>query len=102
MSVPSPCPPPERLRQLLTGSLPAAEQEELTAHLDDCPTCQRALEEQAGADPALLEAAGALKRTVFAEESTLRRVLDHLGEDAGLTVLYRVDRRPSWVQSLLR
>ena len=52
MAAPSSCPPAYRLRQLLTGALPAGEQEDLTAHLDDCPACQRALEEQAGADPA--------------------------------------------------
>jgi eukaryotic-like serine/threonine-protein kinase len=102
MSAPSPCPPPDRLRQLLTSELAPPEQEELTAHLDDCPACQRALEEQAGADPALLNAAGALKRTVLAEEPTLRRVLDSLEGGLGLTLLYRADRRPSWVQSVLR
>jgi anti-sigma factor RsiW len=38
------CPPVERWRQHLDGSLPQAEQDRLNAHLGDCPACQQAVE----------------------------------------------------------
>jgi serine/threonine protein kinase len=98
----SPCPSARDLQDLLAGSLPAARQAEAIVHLDDCGLCQRKLEELAGADPALLAAAEALRRTACANEAPLRRVLDHLKTDAGLSVLQRADDRAALVQSLLR
>jgi serine/threonine-protein kinase len=40
----TPCPDPQRLRQLLDSTLPEAEQVPLQAHLETCVPCQRALE----------------------------------------------------------
>jgi serine/threonine protein kinase len=102
MSLSSPCPCERDLQDLLAGTLPAAEQAEAIAHLDDCGPCQRKLEELAGANPALLAAAEALKRTICADEAPLRRVLDHLKADATLTVLRRAEDRAALVQSLLQ
>jgi tRNA A-37 threonylcarbamoyl transferase component Bud32 len=90
------------LRQLLTGEPPAAERAELIAHLDDCPACQRRLEELAGADPALLKAAAALQRTRFTDEAPLRHVLDHLEADATLSGLCAPQAGTATLQSLLR
>ncbi len=44
MVAPAPCPPPERLRDLLDGRLPEPDQRQLVRHLDDCGNCQQALE----------------------------------------------------------
>src|SRR2546423_14969279 len=102
MPTTSSCPPAERLRQLLTGPPPEADQAELIAHLDGCAACQQTLEKLAGANPALLSAARAVQRTLYAEEAPLRHVLDDLGSNENLTVLYPTPNRSAWVQSLLR
>ncbi len=92
------CPPSERLQQLLASpaGCSAGEQEQLIAHLDQCTVCQRTLETLAGANPVLLAAAQTLRRPLYVEEPPLRRVLDRLGNDADLTILYskhsQVDR----------
>lgn len=44
MATPTNCPDPARLRDLLDGSLPEAQQAELTAHLETCESCQQAVE----------------------------------------------------------
>jgi WD40 repeat protein/serine/threonine protein kinase len=92
----SPCPPADRLRQLLTEDLPAGEQAELIAHLDDCLACQDELGKLAGADPALLSAAGTLRNAGHVEEVALRRTLEHLQADPDLTMLYSPAGRPGW------
>jgi eukaryotic-like serine/threonine-protein kinase len=102
MEADSPCPPADRLRQLLAGETPAAEQAEVIAHLDECAACQRALEDLAGADPALLRAATALQRTQYTDEAPLRRVLDRLGDDITLSRLYGPEGGTATLQSLLR
>src|SRR5437764_6876225 len=98
----SPCPPAERLWELLAGGLPDGEQATLVAHLDGCADCQRALEDAAGADPALLAAASDLRRTAYLEEQPLRQVLDTLGTDPELSAVYHRQNRAEWVRSLLR
>jgi WD40 repeat protein/serine/threonine protein kinase len=102
MAAPSPCPPTERLQQLLTGEPSATEQAELIAHLDHCSACQQTLDKLVGADPALLGAASALQVQTYAEEAPLRRVLVDLGSDANPTLPHRPHARAAWVQSLLR
>ena len=102
MATLSPCPPAERLRQLLAGDPPNAEQAELIAHLDDCPACQHALEALAGADPALLRVAHSLQRSRYTEEAPLRRVLDHLERDATLSRLCASQAGTPALHSLLR
>jgi eukaryotic-like serine/threonine-protein kinase len=101
MAAPSSCPPADRLRQLLQG-LPPPDQAELIAHLDHCSACQRALEELAGVNPALLSAANSLQRTFHPPEAPLRRLLADLEQDASLTVLHSPPISNGWVQSLLR
>jgi len=96
------CPPTDRLQELLSGTSAANDQAELIAHLDDCETCQAALEKLAGADPVLLRAAGALQRTEFTEEPSLRRVLDDLEMDSTLSIQYRPQHREAWLKSMLR
>src|SRR3954447_4818880 len=43
MTFPTPCPDPSSWRGLLEGSLPAAQQGPLAAHLESCPRCRQAL-----------------------------------------------------------
>jgi eukaryotic-like serine/threonine-protein kinase len=86
MAAPSPCPPPGRLRQLLTEDS-AAGQPGLVAHLGGCPSCQRLLDELAGADPDLLDAVSGWRDNA-AEEPSLRRLLDDLGMRADPATLY--------------
>src|SRR5262245_24263479 len=43
--MPGSCPPLPDLERLLAELLPAAELEAVTAHVEDCPTCQQRLEE---------------------------------------------------------
>jgi WD40 repeat protein/serine/threonine protein kinase len=102
MVAPSPCPPAERLRQLLIEAPVEDESAELVAHVGACAACQRALDELAGADPALLRAACALHRTEFLEEPCLERVLHDLESDANLTRPHLGPDRTAWLQSLLR
>ena len=99
-NIPS-CPSTERLRQLLTSTAPEEDQADLIAHLDHCASCQHTLEQLAGADQVLLQAAGSLQRTVFLEESALQRVLRDLEEDDKRTVLDPSENR-EWVRSLLQ
>jgi eukaryotic-like serine/threonine-protein kinase len=104
----SSCPSVSRLERLLTGASAAEEQAQLIQHLDLCAVCQRRLEDLAGADPALLEAARALRGNTFVNEDSLRRLLDEVGSNANLrTQYYDPDRqtvsppRPSASVSLL-
>jgi serine/threonine protein kinase len=112
MVAPSSCPSASRLERLLaatnaisetpvstpdrTGETPVllAEQAQLIFHLDHCTACQRRLEDLAGANPALLEAARTLRGNPFIHEDSLRRVLDKLGSNVNLlTQYYDPDRR---------
>lgn len=108
MIAPSSCPPVSRLERLLAGMEPNGEmpvppgatpiapeeQAQLVCHLDRCTACQSRLDELAGADPALLEAARALRANNFVHEQTLRRVLDAVGSNVNLlTQYYDPDRR---------
>src|SRR6516162_6264466 len=101
MAASSPCPPADRLRQLLAGTTPTAEQDQLIAHLDDCAICQHLLDQLAGASPALLSAAQALPHNTYTLEAPLRRVLDDIEGSNELTLL-TPRHQSAWVQSLLR
>src|SRR5262245_5208963 len=101
MAAPSSCPPADRLRQLLVETPADADQAELIAHLDHCDACRRMLDSLAGAGPALLQAAGALRLNAYAEETSLRRVLESLEEDPGRSTFPDARDRTTWVQSLL-
>ncbi len=89
MASSSPCPTPARLRLLLDGA-PPADHAELADHLGTCETCQRLLDELAGGDPSLLEAAGTPGRDDYSTEAPLRRVLSALVTDSRPTVLFRM------------
>jgi eukaryotic-like serine/threonine-protein kinase len=102
MAAPSSCPPTERLRRLLHGTPPAPDQTELIAHLDHCALCQRALEELAAVDPALLSAANSLQRTFHPPEAPLRRLLADLEQDSVLAALQTLPSSAAWVRSFLR
>jgi WD40 repeat protein/tRNA A-37 threonylcarbamoyl transferase component Bud32 len=101
MTAPLSCPDPDRLRQMLADNLPPAEQAELVAHLDGCSLCQQRLEDLAGANPVLLEAARTLADAGPVREAGLQRILDHLKSDSNPTTLYAPPNRTAWVQSLL-
>jgi WD40 repeat protein len=51
------CPEPAQLRRLINGSLPTEEQAQLTAHLDSCESCQKAIEHIAAGGSGLLDCA---------------------------------------------
>jgi WD40 repeat protein len=51
------CPEPAELRRLISGSLPPEEQSQLTAHLDSCEMCQKAIEHIAAGGSGLLDCA---------------------------------------------
>jgi WD40 repeat protein len=79
MSASTSCPPPERLADLLGGTLSGDEQGELTAHLDGCPRCRQELERLAGGDEAWRETARKLGAACADEsEPALREVLEEL------------------------
>ncbi len=102
MTVPGSCPSTARLQQLLADALDQAEHTELIAHLGECAACQRALEQLAGADPALLSAARSQQHAAYAEEGPLRRVLDDLNTDVNLTLVHRPPHRTALLQAFLR
>jgi hypothetical protein len=95
MIAPSLCPSASRLERLLAETpangatpIPSADQAQLILHLDHCTSCQRRLDDLAGANPALLEAARALRGNSFANEDSLRRVLDEVGNNVNLLTQY--------------
>ena len=95
MIAPSSCPSSSCLERLLAGTdppgemlVPPSEQAQLLFHLDRCTACQRRLDDLAGANPALLEAARALRGNPFVHEDSLRRVLDEVGSNANLLTQY--------------
>jgi serine/threonine protein kinase len=51
------CPPAERWKAHLDGTLPPPEQPALTAHLDECAACQKTLEQLAAGGDSLLDVA---------------------------------------------
>src|SRR5205814_2252158 len=51
------CPPPERWKEHLDGSLSVEEQAVLTEHLDGCPPCRKTLETLAAGGDSLLDVA---------------------------------------------
>src|SRR5262245_28372366 len=55
--MPSACPTAERWKGHLDGTLPEGVQAELTAHLDQCPSCQQMLERVAAGGESLLDVA---------------------------------------------
>ena len=102
MSASSSCPSEARLRELLTDAPASTEQTELIVHLDHCAACRKMLDRLAGADPAILQAAGAMRSNSYRQETPLLRVLDSLAANDDLITLYRPEERIAWGQSLLR
>lgn len=102
MAAPNSCPPHDRLRQLLASDSAGGEQAELIAHLDHCATCQRALEQLSGANPAVLDAVATLRLTPYQREAPLQRVLDSIVHDRTPAIRYRDYHATSWIKSLLR
>src|SRR5262249_49420965 len=102
MAAPTSCPPTERLRRLLHGSPSATDQKALLAHLDHSAPRQRALEQLAGVDPALLSAANSLQRPAHHREAPLRRLLADLEQDSALAALQTLPGSATWVRSFLR
>ncbi len=91
----SSCPSSSRLERLLAEtppagetSLPSDEQAQLILHLDHCALCQHRLDDLAGANPTLLEAARALRDNSFINEDSLRHVLEDLGSNVNLRTQY--------------
>src|SRR5262245_61893618 len=102
MAPSSSCPAVGRLQQFVSGTVSAAEQTDLIAHLDRCTTCQRLLDRLAGFNSALLDDAAALHTTAFEKETPRRRVLDALGSDPGLLTQARAHGLTLWWSTLLQ
>jgi WD40 repeat protein len=101
MAETSPCPTADRLRLLLAADPPAAEQTALLAHVDDCAACQQTLEGLAGADPALLVAAGAARDRPH-DDDHLRRVLQDITDNPDAALECRPYNPLEWVRPLLK
>jgi hypothetical protein len=72
------CPSPERWKEHLRGTLPAAEGEELAAHLDSCSACQRLLETLTTSGDSLLDVARAVGQEPQTHETALKDALGAL------------------------
>src|SRR5438105_8322605 len=70
------CPDRTRLKELLDGSLPEAEQADLNRHLDGCEPCQHTLEELAAGKETWSGVAEQLRQCDSTPEAGLRRVLE--------------------------
>ncbi len=88
MALPATCPDNEQLRRLLDSRLPEAEQADLVAHLDSCPSCQRTLEDLA-ADEKLRDEMTVVLKGAHTREAPLEKVLEELKQD----------RTTNWQQS---
>jgi serine/threonine protein kinase/WD40 repeat protein len=70
------CPHPEQLAAFQIGSLPLAEMDTLSAHLEDCASCQHLLRmKEADADPLLRELRRSVPRDAFVEEPACQAAL---------------------------
>jgi serine/threonine protein kinase len=98
------CPAPQRLRELLDDRLAAAEQAELTRHLDDCPRCRRELEILARGELPAQEVTAMLHGAPAgggpATEPALDRALHQLRQPPS-DAARQPGRREAWVLSFL-
>ncbi|HEV3235521.1 MAG TPA: serine/threonine-protein kinase [Gemmataceae bacterium] len=102
MATTFPCPPADRLRELLSGQDPSFEQRELIEHVGHCTSCQQILDELAGANPGLLDAVHASKHLGFEKEAPLRQILSNIENNSTLNDLSELHDRSIWVQSFLK
>jgi serine/threonine protein kinase len=84
MSSTTKCPAPERLRLLLEGVANDDLQTELTAHLDSCLDCRRALEEMASSGETMAAMARNLKVESPAPDTPLQEIIHKLQDDPHL------------------
>ncbi len=75
------CPDPSRLKDLLDGNLPEAEQQELNQHLETCETCQRTLEGLVAGGESWSKAAWQLNETQATPEPALEEAMAGLKGD---------------------
>jgi hypothetical protein len=75
MSDATPCPVPDDWQHHLDGTLPAARENEMTAHLSGCLTCQKTVETLAAGGDTLLNVAGQVGREPADATPALRDVL---------------------------
>jgi len=72
MTSPISCPDLDRLKEMLSGTLPEHEQTALTGHLDTCPTCRQTLEDLATEG----ESWSAMVRNLKSKPATVEPALD--------------------------
>lgn len=75
------CPDSKQLEMLLENRLPVPEQEKLWAHLDDCDSCQRQLDELTADADLLAGLADGVSVQEFSDDTALRRVIGGLQSD---------------------
>jgi eukaryotic-like serine/threonine-protein kinase len=97
-----PCPPADRLRELLGVPHSSFEQSELIDHLSTCTSCQQTLEQLAGANPDLLSAVHASKHQGFENEAPLRQILSNIENNSTLNGPREFRDRSTWIQSFLK
>jgi serine/threonine-protein kinase len=79
------CPSPERWKAHLHGTLPAAEEAELAAHLDGCTACQRFLETLTSDGDSLLDVARAVGAEPQTQETALKEAMGALRDETAGT-----------------
>src|SRR2546428_9740232 len=80
MFTPKDCPDAVRLREMLAGTLPEHDQEELTTHLDSCLTCRQTLDELATEGESWPELARKLGRKPAADPALEQAIREIKGE----------------------
>src|SRR5438552_3814071 len=76
------CPQPRILQQLLDETLPAQEQPTIQAHLENCPACQKTLEQLAAGGVTWDKTAHNLGEQPKSDETALVGALEKLQEDS--------------------
>jgi multidrug resistance efflux pump len=79
----TPCPAPSVLKRLLTGALPADEQQDIERHLSECEPCQSRLDALAGGDGTWPGQVKGLSKHRTAAAPGLKRVMGILKDDPG-------------------
>ncbi len=70
------CPSPDRLRGLLSGELPASDQDAVTKHIEACASCQRTLDSWLSSPS--VEGLAAAGKDSATQEFALRELMDHV------------------------
>ncbi len=82
MTLPTPCPEPNRLKDLLDENLPAVELADLQKHLETCHRCQQVLQRLVADRPSWAEVATHLAQGQPAPDRGLQHLMDEIKADS--------------------